>query len=409
MLRYSKRFCKAPGSKIKDVLATQLNEIKAAGTWKQERVITSPQGMSVTIQGSSKPVLNFCANNYLGFSSSPVVVDAAKKSLDAHGFGMSSVRFICGTHEVHKGLEADLTEWLGTEDTILYPSCFDANAGVFEAILTSEDAVISDSLNHASIIDGVRLCKAQRHRYKHMDMKDLEECLIKSQEKRLRLIVTDGVFSMDGDLAPLDKIVALAEKYDAALMVDDSHATGFMGDLGRGTANLFGVQDKVAVITSTLGKAMGGASGGFCSGFSEVVQIQRQRGRPYLFSNTMVPSVAAGCREALHLIKSDPSVLEKIRRNTKLFRTEMEKRGMKCGGHPEHPIAPVHIGDAKLAADMATKMLEEGIYVIAFSYPVVAKDQARIRVQISSAHTEEQVMQCVNAFDNTLKFFKAQK
>jgi glycine C-acetyltransferase len=391
---------------LRSVAAQQLKEIEAAGTLKRERVITSPQRSSISVTGRQSTVLNFCANNYLGFSDNERVVTAAKAALDTHGFGMSSVRFICGTQDIHKQLEKDLSAWLGTEDTILYPSAFDANAGVFEALLTEQDAVISDALNHASIIDGIRLCKAERHRYKHLDMAELEEVLRKTQDKRIKLIVTDGAFSMDGDVAPLDKIVALAEKYGANIFVDDAHGTGVYGKGGQGTPTLFGVADKIDILNSTLGKALGGASGGFSSGCKEMVMLQRQRGRPYLFSNAMAPCVTAGCAEALRVIKDSPDTLTQLRSNLQLFRTEMKKAGFNIVGHQDSPIVPVMLGDAKLAANFAERMLERDIYVIGFSYPVVPKDQARIRVQLSAAHSTDDVKKCIAAFIETKKELK---
>ena len=383
---------------LRKAAAAQLEEIREAGTFKVERVITSPQASSIYVKNSAKPVLNFCANNYMGLSSHPEVIAAAKKNLDERGFGMSSVRFICGTQDTHASLERDITEWLGVEDTILYPSCFDANAGVFEALLSDQDAVISDALNHASIIDGIRLCKAARHRYAHMDLNELEEILRKTQDKRIRLIVTDGVFSMDGDVAPLDKIVTLAEKYDANLFVDDSHASGFMGPKGRGTAAMFQVQDKVDIINSTLGKALGGGSGGFSAGCKEIVSLQRNKGRPYLFSNTMAPCIAAGTTAALRLIQDSSALLDQLRSNTALFRKEMKAAGFDILGHESCPIVPVLLKDARVAAKFADKMLEQEIYVIAFSFPVVPKGQARIRVQLSAAHSTADVRRAIDAF-----------
>jgi glycine C-acetyltransferase len=343
-------------------------------------------------------VLNFCANNYLGLANNAEVMTAAKNTIDTHGFGMASVRFICGTTNLHKQLEERVSSFLGTQDTILYPSCFDANAGVFEAVLTEEDAVISDALNHASIIDGIRLCKAERHRYAHMDMKELEEALIKTQNKRIRLIVTDGVFSMDGDVAPLDQIVRLAEKYKANIFVDESHATGFMGPRGAGTPSLFGVQDKIDVINTTFGKALGGASGGCSSGTKAIVDIQRQRGRPYLFSNTIAPSVVGGTLKVLELLANSSSSLTQLQSNTTLFRTEMKKAGFEISGHESCPIAPVMLYDARVAAEFAERMLKQDIYVVAFSFPVVPREKARIRVQLSAAHTTEDVRRAIDAF-----------
>lgn len=389
-------------TKLREVAAAALAEITAAGTLKRERVITSAQSSYVTVSGVAKPVLNFCANNYLGLSNNPEIVAATKRTLDERGFGLSSVRFICGTQDQHKKMEKEISSFLGTEDTILYPSAFDANGGVFEALLGSEDAVISDALNHASIIDGIRLCKAERHRYKHLDMAELEECLIKAQSKRIKLIVTDGVFSMDGDVAPLDKIAVLAEKYGANIFVDDCHASGFMGPGGRGTPALFGVVDRVDIVNSTLGKAMGGAAGGFSSGSADVVMLQRQRSRPYLFSNSIAPPVLGGSLKALELVRRGEQ-LAQLQANTVLFRSRMKAAGFNVLGHDMCPIAPVLLNDARLAAEFAEHMLAEGIYVIAFSYPVVPKGQARIRVQLSAAHSTEDVNRAVDAFVNIKK------
>ncbi|RNE95764.1 putative 2-amino-3-ketobutyrate coenzyme A ligase [Trypanosoma rangeli] len=383
---------------LRKVAAAQIAATKEAGTYKSERIITSRQSAMINVQASDKPVLNFCANNYLGLAGSPEVVEAAKAALDTHGYGLASVRFICGTTDIHKQLEDTMTKFLGTEDTILYPSCFDANAGVFEALLNEEDAIISDALNHASIIDGVRLCKAERHRYAHMNMAELETALQKTQGKRIRLIVTDGVFSMDGDVAPLDKIVTLAEKYNANIMVDDSHATGFMGEGGRGTPTLFGVVDKIDIVNTTLGKALGGASGGLSSGSKEIVELQRQKGRPYLFSNTIAPAAVGGSLKVMELLQRSSSAQKRLQENTRLFRTEMKKAGLTLSGHEECPIVPVMLYDARIAGEFASRMMSQGIYVIAFSYPVVPKGQARIRVQLSAAHSTEDVMRAVDAF-----------
>lgn len=383
---------------LKAVCEEQISLIQKAGTYKNERVITSPQFSQIRVAQQDRQVLNFCANNYLGLANHPEVMAAAKQTIDTHGFGMASVRFICGTTNLHKELEARMSKFLGTEDTILYPSCFDANAGVFEAVLTEEDAVISDALNHASIIDGVRLCKAERQRYAHLDMKELEECLIKTQNKRIRLIVTDGVFSMDGDVAPLDKIVVLAEKYKANILVDESHATGFMGPGGHGTPSLFGVQDKIDIVNTTFGKALGGASGGCSSGSKEVVALQRQRGRPYLFSNTIAPSVIGGTLKVLDLLTGGAGALKQLNSNTTLFRTEMKKAGFEISGHDSCPIAPVMLYDARVAAEFAERMMSQDIYVIAFSFPVVPREKARIRVQLSAAHSTDDVKRAVNAF-----------
>jgi glycine C-acetyltransferase len=372
-----------------------LDEIRDAGLRKDERVITSPQG--ATIQTTSGEVLNFCANNYLGLSSHPRLIEAAKRAIDTHGFGMSSVRFICGTQDLHKELEEKISRFFGTEDTILYSSCFDANAGLFETMLGEEDAIISDALNHASIIDGVRLCKAERHRYANGDMKELEAALEKTRDKRLRLVATDGVFSMDGYLAKLPEIVALCRKYDAMVMVDESHATGFMGPTGRGTPEHFGVLVDIDVITSTLGKALGGASGGFTTGKREIVDLLRQRSRPYLFSNSVAPAIAGASIAAFDLISSEPSLRERLMANTRAFREGMTKAGFTIK-EGVHPIVPIMLGDARLAQEMAARMLAEGIYVIGFSYPVVPKGQARIRVQLSAAHEPAHVERAISAF-----------
>lgn len=372
-----------------------LDEIRDAGLRKDERVITSPQG--ATIQTTSGEVLNFCANNYLGLSSHPRLIEAAKHAIDTHGFGMSSVRFICGTQDLHKELEEKISRFFGTEDTILYSSCFDANAGLFETMLGEEDAIISDALNHASIIDGVRLCKAERHRYSNGDMKELEAALEKTRDKRLRLVATDGVFSMDGYLAKLPEIVALCRKYDAMVMVDESHATGFMGPTGRGTPEHFGVLADIDVITSTLGKALGGASGGFTTGKREIVDLLRQRSRPYLFSNSVAPAIAGASIAAFDLISSEPSLRERLMANTRAFREGMTKAGFTIK-EGVHPIVPIMLGDARLAQEMAARMLAEGIYVIGFSYPVVPKGQARIRVQLSAAHEPAHVERAISAF-----------
>ncbi|TWP52878.1 glycine C-acetyltransferase [Lentzea tibetensis] len=381
---------------MKNDLRAGLEEIRAAGLYKAERVIGTPQNAAVRV-GSGDEVLNFCANNYLGLADHPRLIEAAKSALDRWGFGMASVRFICGTQEPHKELEAKLSEFLGTEDTILYSSCFDANGGLFETLLGAEDAVISDELNHASIIDGVRLCKARRYRYKNRDMDDLERQLKDAADARYRLIATDGVFSMDGYLAPLDEICALAERYDALVMVDDSHAVGFTGPTGRGTPELFGVQDKVDIVTGTLGKALGGASGGYTSGRAEIVEMLRQRSRPYLFSNSLAPSITAAAIATLDLLSSSGELLDRLRENTALFRSRMTEEGFDLLPG-EHPIIPVMIGDAAEASKMADLLLEQGIYVIGFSYPVVPHGKARIRTQMSAAHSLDDVNRAVDAF-----------
>ena len=379
-----------------------LQEIREAGLEKLERVILSPQGAEIEsreagAESGSSSVLNFCANNYLGLSSHPTLIAAAKQAIDTHGFGLSSVRFICGTQDLHKSLESTVSKFFGFDDTILYSSCFDANAGLFETMLGEEDAIISDALNHASIIDGIRLCKAERHRYPNGDMNALEDALKKTTGKRLRLIATDGVFSMDGYLAKLKDIVALARQYDAMVMVDESHATGFIGPTGRGTPEEMGVLSQIDVITSTLGKALGGASGGFTTGRKEIIQLMRQRSRPYLFSNTVAPAIAGASLAAFELITKESSLREKVMANAKQFREGMTALGftIKPG---IHPIAPIMLGDAKLAQEMARKMFARGIYVIGFSYPVVPKGEARIRVQLSAAHSSEQVARAMETF-----------
>lgn len=376
-------------------IASEIDEIKGAGLYKNERVITTEQGAEITANG--KEVLNFCANNYLGLSSHPKVIEAAHKVIDERGYGMSSVRFICGTQDIHKELERKLSEFLGTEDTILYAAAFDANGGVFEPLLGKEDAIISDTLNHASIIDGVRLCKAERHRYIHNDMSDLEEKLKATQHCRSRMIATDSVFSMDGTIAQLDKICALAEQYDSIVMIDECHSSGFMGKTGRGVHEHCGVVDKIDIITGTLGKALGGASGGFTSGRKEVIDMLRQKSRPYLFSNTVAPSIVGASIAVLDMITESTDLRDKLEENTKYFRGAMEAAGfeLKPG---EHPIVPVMLYDAVLAQKMSEALLEEGIYVVGFFYPVVAKGNARIRVQVSAGHSQEQLEKAVAAF-----------
>ncbi|WP_460538717.1 glycine C-acetyltransferase [Echinicola sediminis] len=383
---------------LKSKLGKELKEIEEAGLYKSERVITSPQGAEIAISGG-KQVLNFCANNYLGLSSHPKVVQAAKDAIDSHGYGMSSVRFICGTQDIHKTLEDKISEFLGTEDTILYAAAFDANGGVFEPLLGPEDAIISDALNHASIIDGVRLCKAMRFRYKHNDMEDLEEQLKAADEKgaKQKLIVTDGAFSMDGTIAQMDKIVALAEKYNALVMSDECHSTGFIGETGRGVHELKGVMGKMDIITGTLGKALGGASGGFTSGRKEIIDILRQRSRPYLFSNTLAPAITGASIAVFDLLSSTTELRDKLEANTTYFREKMTEAGfdIKPG---VHPIVPIMLYDAALSQQMAEKLLEKGIYVIGFYYPVVPKGQARIRVQVSAAHEQEHLDKAISAF-----------
>jgi glycine C-acetyltransferase len=381
---------------LKPVLVKELEEIKKAGLFKKERVITTPQDAIIeTTEG--KQVINFCANNYLGLSSHPAVMEAAKEAIDTHGYGMSSVRFICGTQDIHKTLEKKLSQFLGTEDTILYAAAFDANGGVFEPLFGPEDAIISDELNHASIIDGVRLCKAQRFRYKHNDMADLEEKLKESQNCRHRIIVTDGVFSMDGTVAQLDRICDLADQYKALVMTDESHSTGFTGKTGRGVPELKNVMGRVDIITGTLGKALGGASGGFTSGRKEIIELLRQRSRPYLFSNTLAPSIVGASIAVLDMLTQTTTLRDKLEWNTKYFREKMTAAGfdIKPG---EHPIVPIMLYDAVLSQQMAQKLLERGIYVIGFYYPVVAKGQARIRVQISAVHEKEHLDKAIAAF-----------
>lgn len=376
-------------------IQAELEEIRTAGLFKTERIIESPQGAEIVVNG--KTVLNFCANNYLGLSSHPKVIEAAKKAIDHRGFGMSSVRFICGTQDIHKELEAKISAFLGTEDTILYAAAFDANGGVFEPLLSEEDAIISDALNHASIIDGVRLCKARRFRYEHNNMTDLEAKLQEASDARTRLIVTDGSFSMDGTIAQLDRIVELAEKYDAAVMIDECHSSGFLGKTGRGTHEYRGVMGKIDIITGTLGKALGGASGGFTSGRKEVIEMLRQRSRPYLFSNTLAPSIVGASIAVLDLLSETTELRDQLETNTKYFRANMTDAGfdIKPG---DHPIVPIMLYDAVIAQQFAAKLLEEGIYVIGFFYPVVPKGQARIRVQLSAAHTQAHLDAAIAAF-----------
>jgi len=381
---------------LKPVLEQELAAIEEAGLYKRERIITSPQGADISVQGG-KEVINFCANNYLGLSSHPKVIQAAKETLDTHGYGMSSVRFICGTQDIHKQLESKIAEFLGTEDTILYAAAFDANGGVFEPLFNEQDAIISDELNHASIIDGVRLCKAQRQRYKHDDMADLEEKLKATQNCRHRIIVTDGAFSMDGTIAQLDKICELAEKYNSLVMIDESHCSGFMGKTGRGTHEHHNVMGKIDIVTGTLGKALGGASGGFTSGRKEIIDMLRQRSRPYLFSNTLAPSITGASIAVLNLLSETTELRDKLESNTQYFRSKMTEAGFDIRPGV-HPIVPVMLYDAKLSQDFAAKMLEEGIYVIGFYYPVVPQGKARIRVQISAAHEKEHLDKAITAF-----------
>lgn len=382
---------------FQEYLREQIKSILDGGLYKGERIIASQQGAIIKLT-NGKQVLNFCANNYLGLSSHPKVIEAAKRGLDERGYGMSSVRFICGTQDIHKTLEQKISKFLKTEDTILYAACFDANGGIFEPLLGEEDAIISDELNHASIIDGIRSCKANRLRYKHADMNDLEEKLKESQNARFKMIATDGVFSMDGDVAQLDKICDLAETYGALVMVDDSHATGFVGKTGRGSIEAKNVMGRVDIITSTLGKAAGGASGGFTSGRKEIIEFLRQRSRPYLFSNTLPPPIVSAAIAVFDLLESTTELRDKLERNTKYFRSEMTKRGFEIR-QGDHPIVPIMLYEAKLAVDFANDLLNEGIYVIGFSFPVVPKGQARIRVQISAAHEMEHLDKAINAFE----------
>ncbi len=383
-------------SNIKSELQKELDEIKSAGLYKSERIITTPQGAEISTTTSSD-VLNFCANNYLGLSSNPEVIEASKKTIDSHGFGLSSVRFICGTQDIHKELEQKTAEFLGMEDCILYAAAFDANGGLFEPILTAEDAIISDALNHASIIDGIRLCKAKRFRYDHNDMKSLEEQLKQAVGSRRILIVTDGSFSMDGTIAQLDKICDLADKYNALVMIDECHSTGFMGKTGRGTHEYRNVMDRIDIITGTYGKALGGASGGFTAAKKEIVEMLRQRSRPYLFSNTLAPSIVGASIKVLDLLSSSTELRDKLEENTKYFRSKMTAAGFNIVPG-DHPIVPVMLQEATLAQEFAAKLLDEGIYVIGFFFPVVPKGKARIRVQLSAAHDLHHIDKAINAF-----------
>lgn len=391
---------------IKEHLEKEIDQIKEDGLYKKERIITSPQGAVIKI-ASGQEVINFCSNNYLGLSSHPEVIQAAKDTLDSHGFGMSSVRFICGTQDIHKELEQKIAEFYGTEDTILYAAAFDANAGIFEPLLSAEDAIISDSLNHASIIDGVRLCKAARYRYENGNMEDLENQLKAANDKgaRFKMIVTDGVFSMDGLLAPLDKVVALAEKYNAMIMIDECHAAGFIGRTGIGTPEAKGVTGKIDVITGTLGKALGGAMGGYTTGKKEIIELLRQRSRPYLFSNSLAPAIVGASIKVFEMLKDDTSLRDKLEENNSHF-----KKGMKDAGFDiidgDSAIVPVMLYDAKLSQEMAEKLLEEGIYVIGFFYPVVPKGKARIRVQLSAAHEKQHIEKAIAAFTKIGKELK---
>jgi len=381
---------------LRERVVAELDEIRRSGLWKAERLLAGPQGPRVTL-ADGREVLNFCANNYLGLASDPRVIAAARESFDRWGFGLSSVRFICGTQTLHKRLEEAVSRFLGTEDTILYSSCFDANGGLFETLLGPEDAVLSDELNHASIIDGIRLCKARRLRYKNCDMADLEAKLREAADARCRLIATDGVFSMDGIVAPLADICDLADRYDAAVMVDDSHATGFFGPTGRGTPEYHGVAERVDIVTSTFGKALGGASGGFTSGRKEIIDLLRQRSRPYLFSNTLAPVIAATTLRVIDVLSESTELRDRLEQNTRRFREGMRARGFDIPDG-DHPIVPILLGDAVLATRMADRLLEEGIYVVGFSYPVVPRGKARIRVQLSAAHTPADIDFAVDAF-----------
>lgn len=382
--------------KIKEHLSNELKNIEEAGLFKSERIITSSQEAEIGLE-SGQRVLNFCANNYLGLSNHPELVNAAKEALDSHGFGMSSVRFICGTQDLHKILEEKIASFFGTEDTILYAACFDANGGVFEPLLTAEDAIISDSLNHASIIDGVRLCKAQRYRYNNADMEDLEKQLVAAQDQRFRIIVTDGVFSMDGNVPPLDQISALAEKYDAMVMVDECHSAGVVGETGRGVTELFNIRGKVDIITGTLGKAFGGAIGGFTTGKKEIIEMLRQRSRPYLFSNSLLPAVVGAGIRMFDMMDETSELQDQLHRNTDYFMEKMQAAGFDIKP-TQSAICAVMLYDAKLSQEFATRLLDEGIYVIGFYFPVVPRDQARIRVQLSAAHTQEHLDLAIKGF-----------
>ncbi|MFV0442030.1 MAG: glycine C-acetyltransferase [Planctomycetaceae bacterium] len=380
-----------------DHLQAQLDGIRQAGLFKSERIITTPQDSHISVQGRERQVLNLCANNYLGLAEHPEILQAARQGLESWGYGLASVRFICGTQSIHKQLEARLSQFLGTDDTILYSSCFDANGGLFETLLTADDAIISDQLNHASIIDGVRLCKAQRFRYANNNMAELEQCLQQSQAARFRLIATDGVFSMDGYIANLPAICELADKYDAIVMVDDSHAVGFIGTTGRGTPEYHGVQDRIDIVTGTLGKALGGASGGYTSGRREIIDLLRQRSRPYLFSNTLAPCIAAASVKALELLSGSTELRDRLEANTQFFRSGIEQLGYRVLPGT-HPIVPVMIGEAAPAVALADALLQRGVYVIAFSYPVVPQGQARIRTQMSAAHTTDDLQFALDQF-----------
>lgn len=391
--------------KLKNHLAEELKSIEAAGLYKRESIITSPQKANITIQESDKPVLNFCANNYLGLSDHPRLIEAAKKAMDARGYGMSSVRFICGTQDIHKELEQAIARYFQTEDTILYAACFDANGGVFEPLFSDEDAIISDSLNHASIIDGVRLCKAKRYRYNNADMADLERCLQEAQAQRFRIVVTDGVFSMDGNVAPMDQICALAEKYDALVMVDECHSAGVVGPTGRGVSEQFDCYGKIDIYTGTLGKAFGGAIGGFTTGRKEIIDLLRQRSRPYLFSNSIPPAVVGASLEVFKMLEESNELHDRLAENVQYFRSKMIEAGFDIKP-TQSAICAVMLYDAKLSQDFAAKMIEHGIYVTGFYYPVVPKDQARIRVQLSAGHSRADLDRCIEAFTTVGKELK---
>ena len=392
-----KKFSSKASQNLKSICENTLKEIKNAGTFKNEKQIVSPQSVEIVV--NNRKMLNFCANNYLGLSNNQELIEEAKKALDSRGYGMSSVRFICGTQDIHKKLEKTISNFHSKEDAILYSSCFDANAGFFEAVLGEQDAVISDTLNHASIIDGIRLCKSKRLRYKHLDMNDLEENLKQAEGCRIKFIVTDGVFSMDGDIAPLDKIVNLAQKYNANVFVDESHSSGFIGKTGRGTPELFGVTEYIDVINSTLGKALGGGSGGYSTGNKELIELLRQKSRPYLFSNSLVPAIVQSSIKVFEILDKSNHLVKQLAENTKLFRSEMSKLGFTILGSPESPIVPVLLREEKLATEFGEEMVNAGIYVVGFSYPVVPKGQARIRVQLSAAHTKEHIMEAVKTFE----------
>lgn len=399
-------YASAAQQELRDAIKKDLTAIMNAGTYKNERIIIGKQGMEIRIKNREKPVLNFCANNYLGLSSHPAVIAAGKKAYDTHGAGMSSVRFICGTQDIHRQLEHKIAEFHGRDDSIIYAACFDANGGLFEVLTTEEDAIISDELNHASIIDGIRLAKAKKYRYKHTDLADLERILKETQGCRRRVIATDGVFSMDGDVAPLREICDLADKHKALVFIDEAHATGFFGKTGRGTEEVLGVQGRVDIINSTLGKALGGAMGGYTTGPQELIDLLRQRSRPYLFSNSLAPPVVGASLKVLELLMSSSEFTHSLHSNIGHFRKSLTDAKFRVLGNPSHPICPVFLGDARLATSFADEMLKEDIYVIGFSYPVVPKGKARIRVQISAAHTREQIDHCINAFKKIGKQLK---